>query len=327
MSPEFLRRYYILRIISKPKVYGINHNGYVPLEELQKALELKRNEFYDNPLYEKLTSHSCKTIRRDIKAIENYFDVTISLKKNCGYYIKDFVQSKDLKEIYDRTELFLLNQKTTEWKDLISVEESSLNGTVDFSSLINAIEQNLLVHIVFDGWYEDNVFTRYEGYIQPLHIKEAYKAWYLIGHNEKIGIYTFCLDSRVKELIVTSKKVENPISFNEKEYFKNSIGILNERGIKPERIVIKVANHHFRHLLDKALHPSQKILSYPILPETETTDYDNPDIWGKIEVCLQPNYEFMMEILRYNRWVQVVSPKNVVDVIVKHVEYMYAYYR
>jgi hypothetical protein len=42
-------------------------------------------------------------------------------------------------------------------------------------------------------------FQKIEGYIQPLHIKEINKAWYLIGHNEILGIYAFCLDDRIEE--------------------------------------------------------------------------------------------------------------------------------
>ena len=326
MTPEFLRRYYILRIVSTPKAYGVDYNGFVPLKKLQKALENKRDEFAGNKFYEKLGSHSPKTIKRDINAIEVYFDVEIRLKKNYGYYIERFEQTKDLRDIFDKTELFLLNQKSTEWKNYITTENSSLTNLLDISSLINAIDQKLLVHIVYDGWYDDNSFQQYEGYVQPLHIKEANRAWYLIAYNPKIGIYSFCLDNRVKGFIISSRKAEDAISFNEQEYYKNSIGILKD-DTKPEKVVLKVANHHFKYLLSKPLHHSQKILSYPVLQESETLDYSNPDIWGTIEIYIQPNYEFMMEILKFNIWVEVVSPSWFVGVIVKHIDAMRTYYK
>lgn len=326
MSPEFLRRYYVLRIVSNPKAYGINYNGFVPIKELQKALEAKRDENLDNLLFEKLTSHSAKTIKRDINAIHSYFGIEILLKKNYGYYILDFEQTKDLREIYDKTELFLLNQKSTEWKDFITTERTSLNHSINLSGLIAAIEYNRLVYLEFNGWYDDDIFKHFKGYVQPLHLKEINKDWYLIAHNPEIGIYSFSLDNRINELVITTKKVEQPITFSEKEYFKNSIGILNNE-IKPKRIVIKVVNHHFKYLVSKPLHHSQKIISYPVLPDTKSLDYDNENTWGTIEVFVQPNYEFMMTILKYNVWVKVLKPQSFVNYIVRHLKTMNSYYK
>lgn len=325
MSPEFLRRYYILKIISNPKTYGVDMNGYVPLERLRRALESKRSEFNDDKFYDKLSFHSSKTIKRDIDAIESYFKIKILLKRNYGYYVENFEQTLNLKEIYDKTELFLLNQKSTEWKGIITIERSSLNGSIDLRGLINAIENNLLVQISFNGWYEDNLFQNFDGYVQPLHLKEINKDWYLIAHNSKIGIYSFCLDDRMKELIISNRKTEDPITFDEKEYFKNSIGILND-GSKPKKIVIKVINHHFKYLISKPLHFSQKVISYPILAETESLNYDDENIWGTIEVFVQPNYEFMMEILKYHTWVKIIEPQSFVDYLLKHLHKLNSYY-
>ena len=325
MSPEFLRRYYVLRIISNPKTYGINYNGFVPIGDLQKALEDKRNENSDNLLFDKLTSHSSKTIKRDLNAIQSYFGIEILLKRNYGYYIESFEQTIDLREIYDKTELFLLNNKSSEWKEFITTERTSLNGSIDLSGLINAIDQKTSIYLEFNGWYDNNLFQNFKGYIQPLHLKEINKDWYLIAHNPKIGIYSFSLDNRIIELKITTKKVESPIVFSEKEYFKNSIGILNDI-TKPETIVLKVVNHHFKYLMSKPIHHSQKVINYPLLPETESLDYNDENIWGTIEVFVQPNYEFMMEILKYNVWVKVIKPQSFVNYIVRHLNQVSSYY-
>jgi hypothetical protein len=325
MSPEFIRRYYVLRIISKPRVYGIGKNGYVPLKDLQKALDDKRNEFKDDFLFEKLHNHNPKTIKRDIEKIYSFFGVEILLKRNYGYYIDTLEYSKDLKEIYDKTELFLLNQRANEWKNNITIQGTSLNGFIDFVGLINAIEQGFKVYVRYNGWYDDNRFQKIEGYIQPLHIKEINKAWYLIGHNEILGIYAFCLDDRIEELTISKKKVQAPIVFNERTFYANSIGILNNHE-KGDVIRLKVANHHFKYLLSNPMHHSQKVISTPVLSETEALDYTNPDIWGELELFIQPNYEFLMEILKYNIWVQVVGPKHVVDYVRHHIQLIAKYY-
>ena len=325
MSPEFLRRYYVLRIISTPKVYGIDYDGYVPLGQLQRALETKRNEFSDTAFYDKLLSNSQKTIKRDINAIEAYYDVEIKQKRNYGYYIKSYEQTINLRELFDKTELFLLNQKSHEWKHHISTEDSSLNNTIEINNLVNAIENKLSVHIVFDGWYDDNRFQQYEGYIQPLHIKESNRAWYLIAHNAKLGIFSFPLDRRIKYLKISSRKVELPILFDVNEYYKNSIGILKDHVI-PQRVILKITNHHLKYLITKPMHHSQQVLIYPSVDETESIDTNNEDIWGTIEIFIQPNYEFFMEILKFNKWVKILSPQNVVDEMVVYLDHIRGYY-
>jgi len=325
MSPEFIRRYYILRIVSNPKSYGIDNNGYVPLIDLQCALDDKRSEYLDNDLFDKLSSHSQKTIKRDIEKIKFYFGVEILLKRNSGYYINFYDSSEDLKTIYDKTELYLLTKYANEVNKHVTIEKGTLNSAIDFVELVNAIDQKLLVHIIYDGWYDDDEFLTLKDYIQPLHIKEVNKSWYLLGYNEKTGIYPFCLDVRTRELKISSKKAKNEIQFNESDYFKNSIGIL-KTDIKPELIKIKVVNHHFKYLLNNPIHHSQKVISLPSLPESECLDYKNDAIWGEISVFIEPNYEFLMRILKYNMWVQVVSPQSVVLYVKKHIKTISSYY-
>ena len=87
MTPEFLRRYYILRIISNPKVYGVEKNGFVPLSDLQNALDQLRFDNIDDPLYDKLNQFSQKTIKRDLDKIKSYYQTIILHKRNYGYFV------------------------------------------------------------------------------------------------------------------------------------------------------------------------------------------------------------------------------------------------
>ena len=128
------------------------------------------------------------------------------------------------------------------------------------------------------------------------------------------------------ELQIFNKKVAHPIKFNEEDYFKNSIGILNE-GLKAEKIKIKVANHHLKYLLVRPIHKSQKLIAEAKEMKSTKLNYENPDMWGQIEVTLEPNYEFVMEMLKYNQWVKIVSPKSVVDYFKEHLHSMVKYYQ
>ncbi|WP_053976596.1 helix-turn-helix transcriptional regulator [Mangrovimonas xylaniphaga] len=326
MTPEFLRRYYVMRIITTPKVYGLPE-GYVSLEQLQDTLENIRGRNREDVLYDKVELHSRKTINRDLKKIESYYKIIIKHKRNYGFYVEDtFTKDhKQLKEIYEKTELYLLNHHAHAWKDFVSSARTSLSEYVDIVALINAIELQLLVDLEYKGWYDDNKFKTFKGTVLPLHIKEINNAWYLIAHNTDIGIYAFCMDRRIREFTVTSKTPNIPIEFDERDYFKHSIGIL-KTNMKPEWIHLKVANHHLKYLEANKMHPSQELIAYPKKPETKVLDYYDPDMWGEIKICVEPNYEFLMEILKYNIWIKVISPKPVKNFIQSHVKRIAAYY-
>ncbi|WP_179376978.1 helix-turn-helix transcriptional regulator [Winogradskyella wichelsiae] len=325
MTPEFLRRYYILRIISNPKVYGIDKNGYVPIEDLQSALDHIRADNYEDLLYDKLNQHSQKTIKRDLDKIRSYYKVIVLLKRNSGYYIEGYEISDDLKEVYEKTELYLLHHHAHSWKKYVTTARSSLSAQVDLVPLINAIEQEFLIDIEYQGWYEDNGFQTIKGFFQPLHIKEINKAWYLMAHNADFGIYAFCLDDRIKSLKVSKQKVREPINFDSSEYFKNSIGIL-KTDMDPVWVHIKVANHHFKYLEINPLHHTQKIVSLPKNKDTKDLDYANKDMWGEVKIYIEPNYEFLMDILKYNLWVKVVHPQHVKTYVKRHLDMIVSYY-
>jgi len=328
VTAEFFRRYYILKIVSNPKYFGIYSDEYVSRPELQKALIKKYEEFKGNTFLDKLKFNSEKTLRRDLVYIKEFFGVEIKLKRNYGYFIKGGEISQEMENVFYRVEHLLINKKATESSLNISLDKSTLNTKIDLLSLINAIERKFLVRISYKGWYDDNKFESIEKQqFQPLHIKEMHKAWHLIAYDiNKEKISTFCLDERLDEIQIFNRKVENSIKFNEEDYFKYSIGILNE-GLKAETIRIKVANHHLKYLLARPIHKSQKLVSKAKEMNSDKLDYSNLDMWGEIEVTLKPNYEFVMEMLKYNQWVKIVSPKSVVIFFKEHLDKIVNYYK
>ncbi len=326
MTPEFLRRYYILRIISNPKVYGIDRNGFVPLTDLQNALDQLRLNNIDDPLYDKLNQYSQKTIKRDLEKMQSYYQAVILHKRNYGYYVDSFEVSEALKEVYEKTEIYLLHHHAHSWKAFVTTSSSSLSSQVDLVPLIHAIEQQFLIELEYQGWYDDDSFQTITGFFQPLHLKEINHAWYLMAHNEAFGMYAFCLDDRIKSLNITKQQVKKPVEFNTFQYFKNSIGIL-KTGMQAEWIHIQVANHHFKYLTNNPLHHSQKIVARPKELDTHDLDYGSPNIWGELKVYIEPNYEFLMEILKYNLWVKVVSPLHIKDYMKQHLDLMVDYYK
>jgi hypothetical protein len=318
MTPEFIRKYHIYKLISNHK-----SNSYISKRDIIDKLNSLYEINFENPLYVGLTKLSEKTIFRDVKDIQSFFGVEIKHLRNAGYILVDEnLQNDSYQKIFDKMELFLTSHKEKEWSPYVTAEKSSLNISINVFELIRAIEKKKHIVITYKGWYDDHKFSELiDEKVQPLHIKESNRAWYLIIYNVKIGIKTICLDDRVESIKVLNQQVETPFEFNIKEYFKDSFGMLNDNS-KPERIVLKVANHHFKHLMNRRLHLSQEIISYPKKLDTHNLNYLDDDIWGEIEVFLQPNYEFIMEILKFNLWVKVLEPKSFADKITERYQFV-----
>lgn len=317
MTSDFIRKFHIYKLILQFR------NGYISKKEIIDRLEDLYEENFENPLYVGLTKTSEKTISRDINDIQTFFGVEINHKRNYGYYlVEELIENEAYQKIIDKMELFLASYKEQEWSKYITTENSSLNPSINIFHLIRAIKEKVYVHLSYDGWFDDNRFQVLRDIkAQPLHIKEANRAWYLIVYCEQMGVKTLCLDHRMTKLEITAEAVENPFEFDAFEYFKNSFNILNDH-IKPLRIVLKVANHHFKYLESKPLHHSQKILNAPKKMDTLELNYLDPDMWGEIEVFLQPNHEFIMEIFKFNLWVQVVSPESIANKIARHYQFV-----
>ena len=310
MTPEFVRKYHIYKILSAPK----SIDGYVKLAVIEEELEIISNLHKENPLYKALLNNSTRNIKRDIKSIEVFFGLEINQKRGKGYRIDKSDLDKELQQlIFDKIELFILKHTEKKWSNYITPEQSSLNTNLDIIGLTRAIEHNLYVHINYKGWYDDANFKTTQTKIQPLHLKQINKGWYLLGYDAQNGVYAYCLDARMESLTISEEEIATPNRkiFDVKHYFKNLIGILNEPNTATERIVLQVANHHFKYLETKPL-PSQEIIAYPKVLNSNSLhkeDYLNPDIWGIIAVTIQPNYEFIMELFRYNIWVKVIEPQ------------------
>jgi len=307
MTAEFVRKYHIYKMLLTPKT----PDGFISSKIIKEKLESEYNLHRDEELYKAFLSASPKNIKRDIKSIEAFFGVEIIHKRGKGYFIQDDTVHQELHQlIFDKVELFLLKPKEKQWRSYITPEQSSLNASVNIIGLLHAIENKLYVHIIYKGWYDDANFKTTQTKIQPLHLKQSNKGWYLLGYDVQNGIYAYCLDTRMQKLKISTKPVKDPIDFDVFTYFKNLIGILDEK-TEPERVLLQVANHHFKYLKTKPL-PNQEILSYPKVLDSESLhveDYLNPDVWGTIATTVQLNYEFIMELYRYNIWVKVIEPK------------------
>lgn len=323
MTHDFIRKFHIYEILSATSI-----NNCKSRQEIIKTLEKTYLDYHvGDKLYQGLLVSNEKTISRDVKDIETFFGVEIEHIRHKGHYMVDqSVISKTHRTVFDKMELFLASHKERQWSPYITTEESSLNTDINILGLVKAIEHKVYIKISYKGWYDDDQFSEIKhATVQPLHIKEYNKAWYLMVYNEHIDVKVLCLDKRVSHISITNTLVEDPYYFDELIYFKDAFGILNN-DIETETIRMKVANHHFKYLESKPLHHSQIIISRPNKIDTQTLDYKDEHIFGEITVTLKPNYEFLIELFKYNVWVKVVEPIWLAEQIVKQHQFILQYY-
>lgn len=323
MTPDFIRKYQIYKLLSKTNI-----NSCISRKDILQSLKNEYEDYHKgDKLYQGLLILHEKTISRDVKDIESFFGVEINHIRHKGYYIvANNIISKTHRAIFDKVELFLASHKEQQWSPFITTEKSSLNTDINILGLVKAIENQVFITLNYNGWYDDDNFTEIkQTTVQPLHIKEANKAWYLIVYNKVIGIKVLCLDNRVSNLTITDKIVENPYYFDESVYFNDAFGILNDN-TKVETIRLKVANHHFKYLESKPLHHSQITISKPTKINTLVLDYTDDAIFGEISLTLKPNYEFLIELFKFNLWVKVVEPKWLAKKMVAQHQFILKHY-
>ncbi|MGB1313696.1 MAG: helix-turn-helix transcriptional regulator [Bizionia paragorgiae] len=323
MTPDFIRKFHVYEILSKTSI-----NNCKSRQEIIDILEQTYLDYHlGDKLYQGLLVSNEKTIKRDVKDIESFFGVEIDHIRHKGHYMVDNTAlSKTHRTVFDKMELFLASHKERQWSPYISTEESSLNTDINILGLVKAIERKVYIKISYEGWYDDDHFNEIkEAKVQALHIKEANKAWYLLVYNDEIGVKVLCLDKRVSKVLITSEEVKDPYHFDASIYFQDAFGILND-DMPTETIRLKVANHHFKYLESKPLHHSQKILSRPLKMNTDVLDYTDEAIFGEISVTLKPNYEFLIELFKFNLWVKVIEPQWLADRIVNQYQFILNHY-
>jgi len=326
MTPEFVRKHTIFKILRAPQRYHITTTtGYVRYEELVDALETEHQKHDGNPLYNGLIKNSFKNIKRDIKSIEYFFEKEIEFRRNKGFKIVNIADlTNDQQLIFDKMELFLSKDTEKKWQPYITAEASSLPNYIDIIEISHAIKNKYWITLSYNRRYEDKRINKETNVkIQPLHIKQSNRGWYLLGYNKTNGVYAYSLDKRIGRITISKEPIKEPYPFDKDTFFKNMFGIVND--CKPEKIVLKVANHHFKYLLDKPL-PNQQIISNPKELNSTKLDYKNPDIWGEISFFAQPNHELLMELFKYNIWVKVVSPSWFAEKIASQYQFMLQQY-
>lgn len=163
--------------------------------------------------------------------------------------------------------------------------------------LLEAMKVNSIVEICYHSFRFDDPITIS---IAPYFVKLHDNRWYLYGVEvgaERLKIYAL---DRIKSLAVSDDTFELPAEFSAHDTLYTAYGVTLYDDIKPMTITIKTYGTKSKYLDTLPIHHSQRKIS--------------DDTY---ELYVAPTGEFISEILRQGDDIEVVSPTEVREQIVK----------
>lgn len=272
-------------------VSTIKRYGKISLERLSKL-------WIDNDLNEgKPLSRT--TFYRLKLAIDDMFGVCIECDAKDGfqYYISNPELLKN-----NSTQNWMLRTLTVNSlllealsiKDQILLEDIPA-GVEHLETIITAIKSRQTLRM---GYKKFSDSEPYATFIEPYCLKLFHQRWYLLGKSERrageFGI--FALD-RMTELTETERFFEMDSEFDSKTFFKDYFGIIPDKTVNVERIVLRAYPPMDNYLRTLPLHHSQKEIT-------------SEKSFALFEYQLAPTHDFVQAILKEGYELEVIEPKS-----------------
>ena len=286
----------------------IRRAGKISLEEISDRWERNKDLSDYRPL-------SRSTFNRWKDAIFSQFGIIISCQRAGGYlyYIEnpEDIDEDELKKwMLDSFAVSNLISENFSLKDRILVN-SIPSAHNHLAALLEAMRENHAVTITYCR------FNRTESHkfaIEPYCVKLFEDRWYVLARNVQYDdLRIFGLDRRA-DLEVTADTFRLPKDFSASDYFSNYYGIVTDKGMKPQRIVIRAYGSHIPYIKSLPLHHSQRLLE------------DNGE-YADFEFFLTPTYDFVMRLLHVGAMMEVISPETLRKTMKGWVSDMYNLYK
>jgi proteasome accessory factor B len=262
-----------------------------PLVRMLKIHETLMANQYPNcaKLAEELEVNG-KTIQRDLDFMRDQLGLPLAYdSRNFGYYYTQpvtafpsmqvsegelmalFVAQKALTQyrgtVFEKPLASAFRKLTESLPEEISVEAGSWDSFFSFktfgapvsdlalfSQLSEAVQKSLTVSF---GYHKLKGTGHEQRTVRPYHLTCADSQWYLFGFDEaRAGIRTFVL-SRMKDLVIGTKKFERPEDFSPGEFLSGSFGIFS--GSKQQTVRIRFDAFAAQLVSERIWHSSQKL--------------------------------------------------------------------
>ncbi len=214
------------------------------------------------------------------------------------YFFKDTLNLQKLKE--------------RKRKPLVCVSlDRSLSHLEYLPNLYEAIKEKQVLQLSYAKRYEgitDEIF-------HPHLLKEYNGRWFVLGVNERGGYENYSLD-RIRSFCVATGIDYIPIEDGEYKYWNQRIGVSQQQEwMNVVHIELKTHSHYMHGLfVSKPFHESQ----------CEVLPFGNHDgeEYGMLSIDIVPNKEFFGRMLLYGDDIEVVSPADVREQVIKRIEHL-----
>ena len=286
----------------------VRRAGKISLEEISDRWERNKDLSDYKPL-------SRSTFNRWKDAIFSQFGIIISCQRAGGYlyYIEnpEDIEEDELKKwMLDSFSISNLVGENLSLKDRILVSRIPSAGTY-LAALLEAMKENRVVTITYCR------FDRSESHkvsIEPYCLKLFENRWYVLARNVQYDdLRIYGLD-RIEDLSMTDDTFRLPKDFSASDYFSNYYGIVTDKGMKPQHIVVRAYGSHIPYIKSLPLHHSQRLLE------------DNGE-YADFEFFLTPTYDFVMGLLHVGAMIEVISPETLRNTMKGWISDMYNLYK
>lgn len=231
-------------------------------------------------------------------SIEETFGLLIDCEKTAPYYY--YISNEE--EIKNNgVESWLLNTcsvansliESKSIKDRIILE--NVPGGQDYlNRVIDAMKRNRNIHIRYYSYWREEIS---EHYLSPLCVKLFHRRWYMAGRvwatNQDL---IFCLD-RIRDFRLSSHSFDYPENFDPQAYFEGCYGIIADKNISIEEVLLKVSSGQANCMRD-----------LPMMEGDAQQEIERNDEYSVFRLRVRPSYDFIQELLSNREELEVLKP-------------------
>jgi predicted DNA-binding transcriptional regulator YafY len=241
---------------------------------------------------------SSRTFLRDKEDVLSLYkkDIRYNVSTKKYFLEEDIIPDDFGNRITDAYNTYLALNMADDVAAYIHLEKRRPQGMEQFSDLLNALRDKLVIRFGYEKYYGQHFSERK---VEPLALKEFESRWYLLAKDLKDNtIKTFALD-RISSLDVTRQKYKLEKGFDVNDYFRNCFGIIrpSEPGVKPIDILLSFKGDRGKYIKSLPLHESQQII------KDEETEL-------QISLRLYITHDLIMELLSHGDEVEVLQPEG-----------------
>ncbi len=272
--------------------------GPATYEQIAKYLE------DESSIQDKDFNISLRTLQRDIKDIYAQLDIEIVNEKKGDkrYFIKSRSETREHSQrLLESYQVINAIHASQEFEDIVFLESRKPKGLEHFYGLLYAIKNKRIVNFQHYKYWDETITNRT---VHPLALKESQGRWYLVAVDTKDNqLKTFGLD-RMADIDISKIKFREIYTYNLKELFTHSFGIISLDNEKPQTIRLQFNYEQGQYVKTYPLHTSQKII-----------EENNKVVIVELVVFI--TYDLIRELLSYGAELVVLSPAKLRNEIKK----------